>query len=97
MATSVTYSLQPQDTILIHGFGQPSLLHDYVDDTTNMDMDAMIASGDCFVTLASMLDEISELMDTEPEVAKPQLEQVVRTLLYMQRFYKPVRKYPKRY
>ncbi|MEK7594345.1 MAG: hypothetical protein AAB436_01755 [Patescibacteria group bacterium] len=96
MIASATYRFQSTDITTDHDLDVTQLLHDYIDDSTNLDMDALVASGDCFVTLASQLDEISELMETEPEVVRPQIEQIVRTLLYMQRFYKPVRKYPKR-
>ncbi len=96
MTASHTYQLKQLDTTTDHGLDLTLLFHDYVDDSANMDMDALVASGDCFVTLASQLDEITELMESEPEVVKPQLEQIVRTLLYLQRLYKPVRKYPKR-
>lgn len=66
------------------------LLHDHAIEQDNFAIDALAASGDCFVTLASQLDELThQQMSTAQH---PQLEDMVRTLLYLQRHYAVVKK-----
>lgn len=93
--TGATYSISTLDVLSTHGHDITKLLHDYDNRHDNMEVDALVASGDCFATLASTLDEVSDLIEVAPDNAKPQLEQVIQTLIYMQRVYKPIRKHPK--
>jgi hypothetical protein len=86
-----TYSLRPDDKLLLHGRKLPTLLHDH-NELSHTDIEALVASGDCLVTLATALDQTTEFIKTEPEAVRLQTERVISTLLYMQRHYKLVRK-----
>ena len=50
----------------------------------NMDIEALVASGDCLEALASSIDALNH----HEEMKYPELEDIVRTLLYLQRNYK---------
>ena len=88
--SSSRYSLRPDDSLLVHGT-TPSLLHDH-NELTHTDIEALVASGDCLVTLATALDETTEFLKTEPEAVRLQVERIIGTLMYVQRHYKLVRK-----
>lgn len=48
-------------------------------------LDALVSSGDCFVTLATQLDELTHIgLGSRVDLT---LEQVVSTLMYLQRNY----------
>jgi len=85
-----TYTLQPDDKLLLHG-ERPLVLHDH-NELTHNDIEALVASGDCLITLATALDETTEFLKTEPEAVRTQVERIISTLLYVQRHYKLVRK-----
>jgi hypothetical protein len=58
-----------------------------------MQVEALVASGDCFITLATELDRISEALDTtDPKHTKLELEKITRILLYLQQHHKVVSK-----
>ena len=59
-------------------------------DREDMVLDALAASGDLFITLATQLDEAS----ADPEHYSAKLQELTRILLYMQRNYKVVRQQP---
>lgn len=91
--SSAMYSLSFADSLLAHGPGRSYLLHDFIDENPE-GVGALVASGDCFITLATTIDEVTESLNTADETARPQLEKLIRTLLYLQRHYKVVRKTP---
>lgn len=64
----------------------------FVRDQTNEELtvDAMVASGDCFITLATQLDTLTRQHQTTD--SNPKLEDLVRTLIYLQRHYAVVKK-----
>lgn len=72
----------------------PWLLRDGDYDRSDLDIEASVASGDCLIALATTLDQVSDLLSDESEIARPQLEKVIGTLLYLQRRYKLIRKTP---
>lgn len=49
----------------------------------HLDIDASVKSGEYFLTLATILDNISD---------HPELQQITRDLLYLQRYYKIIRR-----
>jgi hypothetical protein len=80
------YQLQLGDSLLEHG-GLPS---GYVADNdmqTPADIQALVASGDCFITLATELDAVTEELTVDSQIAKPPLEKLTTILLYLQRHY----------
>jgi hypothetical protein len=95
-SAAANYRLRPVDLLTIHGFDQPALLRDMAFDQSEggIDIDALVASGDCLIALATSLDEASDMLTDESEIVRPQLEQLTRTLLYLQRRYKLVPKTP---
>lgn len=64
------------------------MLHDI--DLTSAAADALAVSGDCFVTLATQLDELTHQQASTAH--NPKIEDIIRTLLYLQRHYAVVKK-----
>lgn len=94
-----SYLLQPFSggRVTTHGSVQTWFLNDGDDhgkDRSDLSIEASVASGDCLIDLATTLDQATELLNDESEIARPQLEKVIDTLLYLQRRYKLVRKSP---
>jgi hypothetical protein len=77
--TDVPYSLELETRYL----------HDGSEETA-FRVDALAASGDCFVTIATELDAATH--ETLPESVRLKLEDIIRTLLYLQRNYAVVKK-----
>ncbi|HVX58081.1 MAG TPA: hypothetical protein VHA37_10270 [Candidatus Saccharimonadales bacterium] len=91
----MSYQLQARDNLLTHGSDAPLFLHDLFDELEpDVHTDTLVNSGDCFIVLAMQLDAAIEQLITKPETAQPQLEQLIATLLYLQRHYDIVRKTP---
>ncbi|HVV66940.1 MAG TPA: hypothetical protein VHB72_02615 [Candidatus Saccharimonadales bacterium] len=89
------YCLEPFGVVSTHGIAaRPWLLHDGDYDRADLEIEASVASGDCLISLATTLDQVGDLLNDESEIARPQLEKIVSTLLYLQRRYKLVRKAP---
>lgn len=63
-------------------------MHDIGD---NLETGALVASGDCFVTLATQLDELAH-DQVAPEDLRSKLEAITKTLIDLQRQYKIVKK-----
>lgn len=92
--TNQSYQLNKSNHLLAHSLHATTFVHD-VDDDSELEIDAMVASGDCFVMLATALDQMTgEPFTDDPELIKPQLEKHIHTLLYLQRFYEISRKPP---
>lgn len=68
--------------------GNDSRVHDIGD---NLETGALVASGDCFITLATQLDELAhgDLADREMRV---KLEAITKTLMELQHNYMIVKK-----
>lgn len=68
------------------------LLHDHGTMPDNFAVEALAASGDFFITLATQLDELTHANDKTTH--NPILEDMIRTLIYMQRHYEVAKKQP---
>jgi hypothetical protein len=64
------------------------MMHDSSTGGSPEDVAAMVASGDCFITLATTLEAIAQSLTVDAKKAGPQLEWLSSTLFYMQRHYK---------
>ncbi|MDB5185020.1 MAG: hypothetical protein JWN38_828 [Candidatus Saccharibacteria bacterium] len=67
------------------------LLRDSEVPERNMTIDALVASGDCFITIATALDQYAHL-HASGQTVPAELEDAITTLLYLQRNYRAVRK-----
>lgn len=96
-----TYSLTIANPLSTHGFKAGSLLADrempkgmpYSD----QEIEAIVASGDCFVTIATKLDKLAQLLTGDSKVVGPEMDQVTQLLLHLQRYYSVVRKIPRQH
>jgi hypothetical protein len=79
------YRLATQPTLLNHTAEMPVWLADFADNQPREYnyMDAMAASGDFFVTLATRLDKLAQNMPAD-SVEQIELEHLVTTLFYLQ-------------
>lgn len=97
MATN-KYRLTKKDQVVNHhqnGSRNVRLVRDYNDqDFSQLDIDALVASGDSFVTIATSLDDCTKLLTATESSALPQIEKAISVLLYLQRHYQVVRKQP---
>jgi len=76
-------------------------IHDYADNFADMgsskesqhlDSDALVASGDYFVTLATSLDHLSQGLAKRKQPEHVALERTINELLYLQRNYQIIKK-----
>ena len=86
-----TYQLTGNDCILTHGPLRPRLMRDS-DEYEHLDIEALVASGDCFITIATSLDDSLKFVKTADSMALPQIEKAISILMYLQRHYRIVRK-----
>ena len=83
-----TYTIY-EDTVLTtnHNISSAGATIGYVRDGAtshrHMDIDASVRSGEYFLTLATILDHISD---------NPEMQQIIRDLMYLQKNYKIVKK-----
>jgi ABC-type transporter Mla subunit MlaD len=68
----------------------PYRITDHDINQTSAVIDSLAASGDCFVTLATQLDDLTHQQASTTH--NPLLEEIIRTLLYLQRHYQVVKK-----
>lgn len=89
--SSAVYNLRLFDTVLSHNRREKSrLLRDF--EESEAEIDALVASGDCFITLATTLDSATDALDADAVKVSPELQKLTRTLIYLQRHYKVIRK-----
>jgi hypothetical protein len=90
--TSAAYTLAPVSGIVCHGWSNPLILLDGVDEREFNQTDALAASGDYFVTLATRLDMLAQAMprDSSEQI---ELENLVTSLFYLQKHYTVVAKH----
>jgi len=89
------YTLTINDTVLKHHASPQPLVRDKQDDGKELEIDVLVASGDCFAMIATALDQLADdPFADNVEMIRPQLEKYVHTLLYLQRHYEIVPKYP---
>ena len=89
-----SYTVTAEPRILAHkDAGLPQLLGDRSEDAFREPnhVDAMAASGDCFITLATRLDKVAQGLpqDSSEQI---ELENLVKTLFYLQDNYDVVSK-----
>ncbi len=65
-------------------------LHDRGSMSESFQVDALAASGDLFITFATRLDELTHMKDAAR--LNPILEDIIRTLIYLQQHYAVVKK-----
>lgn len=83
-----TYTLAAKPIVLSHTPLAPGqLFRDYGDTGSPEHIAAMVASGDCFLTLATTVEKIAESLEPDDIINVPELEQLAATLFYMQRYY----------
>jgi len=94
--TATTYKISNNFLTLGHSSDAPLWFGDY-DEVNEYEtrefnvIDAMAASGDYFVTLATRLDKVAQgLVQDSPE--QIEIEHLVKTLFYMQDHYRLVHK-----
>lgn len=91
-----SYQMTAADPLLVHGPQRLSLLRDNAG-YDRLDIDALVASGDCFITLATSLDDSTKFVRAEDSLALPQIEKAISVLMYLQRHYRIVRKHSEYY
>lgn len=99
-AAIATYQLPLKAQTLGHRtLGVPTwLLGDYAAEEPSRNfnfIDAMAASGDYFITLATRLDKLAQGMPQD-SAEQIEIEHLVQTLFYMQEHYELVAKYKRR-
>ena len=81
----LSYQLGKFNGILEHGQTKARLLRDGEKVQAKMNVDVQVHSGDYFVTLATMLDNVAEGLSYQK---RSQLEDIVSDLIYLQDAYK---------
>ncbi len=87
--SGMPYALRPTFGLWTHGKQPPSLLLDSgsEEDASRELLEVQIRSGDYFVTLATILDDINQSLPAEYDLIKPILERRILDLLYLQAHY----------
>jgi hypothetical protein len=80
----IAYALQPNDIFM--GTCNQLLLHDLATDPEELHIQALVASGDYFETLAATLEQIALALPAS-SLEQYQLQHVIGTLLYLQTHY----------
>jgi hypothetical protein len=88
------YTLHPPVPLLRHHRAPVWYVNDQAEER-NLETDALVASGDCFVTLATVLDQLHHDLAAANAATQPELEKVISTLLYLQRHYTIARQHPR--
>ncbi len=84
--SATTYALHLFDTVLTDGEPSELWLHDIATDPEELRLQALVASGDYFETLAARLEQIATALPIK-SVEQYQLQDAVGQLLYLQRGY----------
>lgn len=91
--SGASYALRPDYGLLSHWNDSPRLVGDYISVDTEK-LDIQIRSGDYFVTLATMLEVLSQRLIVEKNSAAIDFQQIADELLYLQHHYEIVKKSP---
>lgn len=90
--TDSVYGLRCLDRVSLHfDRSRPRRLRD-IDEDCEPEIEAMAASDDCFVALATQINDAVGFLVSDPEDASPELQKIIRTLFYLQRNYRLVRR-----
>jgi len=83
----MTYRLSQYDGILQHGDKKQKFVRDRdeLPAKVKMNVEAQVRSGDYFVTLAMVLDQLAEGL---PHLERLEIERIVSDLIYLQDTYK---------
>jgi hypothetical protein len=91
--TDPKYDLNTNDVVTNHQAGRvDNLVHDIEQSGHDMAIDALVASKDCHIMLATALDQYVHNNFGTDDQLPGELEEVIRTLLYLQRHYSLVPK-----
>jgi hypothetical protein len=91
--TNARYIISINDLFTRHGLQPSALVNDAELHLYQMQVEALVASGDLFVTLATELDNISEtLARMDSSHIRLELEKLTRILLYLQQHHKVIPK-----
>jgi len=94
MTGAAMYKMNVTDNVLSHWWVPETKVHDLGEDFEEMEIAALVASGDCFDMLASELDRVSCALPVD-SLERLRLEHTIRTLLHLQYRYKITRKNPR--
>jgi hypothetical protein len=86
------YILNKTPTILSHTNAPTWLLHDGTDSIELQELVAHVRSGDYMITLATLLDSISDELTVENQAEATVLQQLIQNLMYIDKHYKLVKK-----
>jgi hypothetical protein len=81
------YTLSLGNTFLSHDILPALAVQEVTDEHSQAEVDALVASGDYFETLATKLDDISIMLARRGAPEHIDLQHIVDTLLYMQKHY----------
>jgi len=86
------YALDPPSAVLAHDSAPTWLLHDGSDTRELEDLIVHVRSGDYFITLATLLDSISDELTVENRAEAAVLQQLIQNLIYLDKTYKLIKK-----
>jgi hypothetical protein len=93
---NTAYALKPREITLSHAplrlRHRDKRVHDLAESFEELEIQALVASGDCFEMLASDLDRASRELDSE-SLEYLRVEHTIRILLYLHRHYKITKKF----
>jgi propanediol dehydratase small subunit len=89
--STLAYALTPSDLLLTHDVDTDLLLHDLARDDETLRVQALVASGDYFETLAAELEQVAAALPVHC-VEQYKLQDYITQLLYLQRTYTITRK-----
>lgn len=92
VTASTTYDLTASEVVLSHGpTSMLSWLHDLANSREYTDADALAASGDYFMVLATKLDLLAQSLPRD-SAEQIEVEHIVTTLFYLEKHYAVVAK-----
>lgn len=87
------YTLSTNEIVISHApLGRARRVRDLADNFEELEIQALVASGDCFEMLASDLDRLSRELERD-SLEYLRVEHTIRILLYLQRHYKITKKF----
>lgn len=77
-----------------HFPGRATYVRDGLDDLPlhRLQLEGLLKSGDYLGTLATMLDNLSELLQAENDPERQRLQQIINDLLYIEKNYSLIKK-----
>lgn len=90
--SNTTYALPADAGTVTHGLDVSALLRDIADKREFNQADALAASGDFFITLATKLDMLAQSMPRD-SAEQIELENLIQVLFYLQKHYRVIAKH----